>query len=436
MNVADDGYSNPETREIEEKDDIFDLENCRKINKTEGGEHDSKTKADNVRENVVFLADIAVDIKPDVSTRREAEEHGSTSELNSNSDCELDRENSRTSGLTSNSEDEFVDATEEMEEGTSEQSDLSLVPKAVSYKSVSSQQCFDDTIKYEQPLDPQRYGGHLSDRMSRESVWKELWYIAKPIPIRNQKRLFDDTKEAEKILHYFTQSQIKTITMLIMPTLLHAAYDKIAKCPESSLPFMKDRLLHFHQKLKDIQRYPKDDTENLHDIKSNIHDCELMISKYFSVRTKLAQHSPIVQKPDTPKKISELEKRTRRKCSKLSADTLKTNAEQPVDEEHLLEQLLSAEVEVGGAARSNLGIVLQRLFHAQQVAAIKPAQPPSAQPRQVPILPLPVGREYILQTVTKHPSPASRDCPQRMFVAVSNSEFRMAFANSSDKKFL
>jgi len=32
------------------------------------------------------------------------------------------------------------------------------------------------------------------------SVWVEVWQNARPVPARRQRRLFDDTKEAEKVV--------------------------------------------------------------------------------------------------------------------------------------------------------------------------------------------------------------------------------------------
>ena len=42
--------------------------------------------------------------------------------------------------------------------------------------------------------------GHLSLRMQIPgNMWVEVWQTARPVPARRQKRLFDDTKEAEKV---------------------------------------------------------------------------------------------------------------------------------------------------------------------------------------------------------------------------------------------
>ena len=32
------------------------------------------------------------------------------------------------------------------------------------------------------------------------NMWVEMWDMARPVPAKRQKRLFDDTREAEKVL--------------------------------------------------------------------------------------------------------------------------------------------------------------------------------------------------------------------------------------------
>ena len=44
------------------------------------------------------------------------------------------------------------------------------------------------------------FPGQLSQRMQIPgNMWLEVWQSAKPVPCRRQRRLFDDTKEAEKV---------------------------------------------------------------------------------------------------------------------------------------------------------------------------------------------------------------------------------------------
>ena len=49
----------------------------------------------------------------------------------------------------------------------------------------------------------------LSGRMKIPgNIWSEVWKTAKPVPSRRQKRLFDDTKEAENVkTHLFKKSK-------------------------------------------------------------------------------------------------------------------------------------------------------------------------------------------------------------------------------------
>lgn len=45
--------------------------------------------------------------------------------------------------------------------------------------------------------------GALSQRMQLEgNIWMEMWQHSTPVPAHRQKRLFDDTKEAEKVLQF------------------------------------------------------------------------------------------------------------------------------------------------------------------------------------------------------------------------------------------
>ncbi len=46
-------------------------------------------------------------------------------------------------------------------------------------------------------------GGHLSARMETlDNFWRETWLSAKSVPVTRQKRLFNESKEAEKVANY------------------------------------------------------------------------------------------------------------------------------------------------------------------------------------------------------------------------------------------
>lgn len=55
------------------------------------------------------------------------------------------------------------------------------------------------------------------------NMWVENWDNATPIPAYKQKRLFDDTKEAEKVLHWLSGLKPSELILMILPSLIHSA---------------------------------------------------------------------------------------------------------------------------------------------------------------------------------------------------------------------
>ena len=47
--------------------------------------------------------------------------------------------------------------------------------------------------------------------------------MAEPLPAHRQKRLFNDTREAEKILHYLAELKVAELSLLTLPVLMHCA---------------------------------------------------------------------------------------------------------------------------------------------------------------------------------------------------------------------
>lgn len=55
------------------------------------------------------------------------------------------------------------------------------------------------------------------------NTWQTVWKSAKAVPARRQKRLFDDTKEAEKVLHFFESQTLGQICQMTVAPLFHSA---------------------------------------------------------------------------------------------------------------------------------------------------------------------------------------------------------------------
>ena len=61
------------------------------------------------------------------------------------------------------------------------------------------------------------------------NIWVTRWDEARPIPIHRQKRLFDDTKEAEKVLHHLAALTPGELTVMLLPVILHCSITALQK---------------------------------------------------------------------------------------------------------------------------------------------------------------------------------------------------------------
>lgn len=68
----------------------------------------------------------------------------------------------------------------------------------------------------------------LSVRMTTEgNTWQKVWQKAQPVPVARQRRLFDDTNEALKVLHYLETRNMSEIYALSVLPALHTAILKV-----------------------------------------------------------------------------------------------------------------------------------------------------------------------------------------------------------------
>ena len=84
------------------------------------------------------------------------------------------------------------------------------------------------------------------------NMWLDVWEASKPVPARRQKRLFDDTKEAEKVLHYLESQEPSMIGKLLMPTLIHATVCRLLQEQKEELTVLPDafkRIVKFAERL-------------------------------------------------------------------------------------------------------------------------------------------------------------------------------------------
>ncbi|XP_014028939.1 rab3 GTPase-activating protein catalytic subunit isoform X1 [Salmo salar] len=269
--------------------------------------------------------------------------------------------------------------------------------------------------------------GDLSARMKIPgNMWMEAWATAKTTPARRQRRLFDDTKEAEKVLHYLAVQKPADLTRHLLPCILHAAILK-EKEEESVEDILSARkaIQQATSHASKLLRHPSPDYKKLEDVITQLIAVETVIARSRSLKAKFG-----IGKAEQGDNTEDLE----RFVSSL--------LEEP-------------EVSVIGAGRGPAGSIIHKLFvSAQRLADYSSDEAALLAPldedtgrgggaddkkpmggASVPDFPPPAGREILLRTCVPRPAPYSKALPQRLFCVLMREDFRLAGAFSSDTSF-
>uniref|UniRef100_A0A3B3CJN1 Rab3 GTPase-activating protein catalytic subunit n=1 Tax=Oryzias melastigma TaxID=30732 RepID=A0A3B3CJN1_ORYME len=235
--------------------------------------------------------------------------------------------------------------------------------------------------------------GELSTRMKiTGNMWVEAWETARVTPARRQKRLFDDTKEAEKVLHYFAMQKPGDVASHLFPCVINAALLKLKQEGEASL----NKKFCFFFNAFCLQEFMK-----------QLAGMETAIAQARSLKAKFTFDSEDQNESESDFCVS---------CRFVSS---------------LLEE---PEVEVTGAGQGPAGRIIHRLFlNAQQAALLPSSEDDMGGDKKD--FPSPAGREILLRTCVPRPAPYSRALPQRLFCVLMREEFRLAGAFSSDTSF-
>nr|XP_048299724.1 rab3 GTPase-activating protein catalytic subunit isoform X3 [Myodes glareolus] len=265
--------------------------------------------------------------------------------------------------------------------------------------------------------------GELSARMKIPSnMWVEAWETAKPIPARRQRRLFDDTREAEKVLHYLAMQKPADLARHLLPCVIHAAVLKV-KEEESleNIPSVKKIIKQIIAHSSKVLHFPNPEDKKLEEIILQITNVEAIIARARSLKAKFGTE----------------------KCEQ---------EEEKEDLERFVSCLLEhPEVSVTGAGQGHAGRIIHKLFvnaqrlteSSDEAAAValpeeelkRSGYPEERRQNSVSDFPPPVGRELILRATVPRPAPYSNSLPQRMYSVLTKEDFRLAGAFSSDTSF-
>lgn len=109
-----------------------------------------------------------------------------------------------------------------------------------SFKAANPNCVIEDFVRWYSPRDWVEYEEKIVDPITKEetvvkkyelssrmkipgNIWIEVWKSAKPVPVRRQKRLFDDTKEAENVFEWLQSLNIGQIVEQTLPILFYSA---------------------------------------------------------------------------------------------------------------------------------------------------------------------------------------------------------------------
>ncbi|XP_068923922.1 rab3 GTPase-activating protein catalytic subunit [Petaurus breviceps papuanus] len=258
--------------------------------------------------------------------------------------------------------------------------------------------------------------GELSARMKIPSnMWVEAWETAKPVPARRQRRLFDDTREAEKVLHYLAVQKPADLARHLLPCVIHAAVLKVKEEETlENISSVKKIIKQIISHSSKVLRFPNPEDKKLEEIIHQITNVEATIARARSLKAKFGTE----------------------KCEQ---------EEEKEDLERFVSCLLEQpEVSVIGAGRGHAGSIIHKLFvNAQRAASMAPVEEElkrtsSSEERRQSSgsdFPAPAGRELILRTTVPRPAPYSKALPQRMYSVLTKEDFRLAGAFSADTSF-
>ncbi|XP_020283116.1 rab3 GTPase-activating protein catalytic subunit [Pseudomyrmex gracilis] len=294
----------------------------------------------------------------------------------------------------------------------------SLLSDMESFKAANPGAVLEDFIRWYSPRDwideegVDEWGqgaGHLSARMMiPDNPWSTTWASAQPVPAHRQKRLFDDTREAEKVLHYLCSQRVGQIAQLLLPNLTHAALYTLSLQKQEALPNLPDVAQSILNKLQIATKPIHQKLQLYEDITRDLESVEALVAQVNSLQHKLGGNN------DSKELTS-----------------------------FLIQLMRGKEVSVPGGSRGDIGTRIITMFHDAQKAAnmmtsvgnSNDATDAAGDGRQK-MFPEPSCKEFILRTIIPRPSPASTPQPQRLYACLKRDDICLAGFFSEDTTFL
>ncbi|XP_076182491.1 RAB3 GTPase activating protein subunit 1 isoform X2 [Ptiloglossa arizonensis] len=293
----------------------------------------------------------------------------------------------------------------------------SLLSDMESFKAANPGAVMEDFIRWYSPRDwiedegMDEWGqpkGHLSARMLiPDNPWITTWTSAQFVPAHRQKRMFDDTKEARKVLDYLNAKRIGQISELLLPVLTHAALYTLSQQKQDALPNLPDVTRSILTKLQYATK-PLQQNINLYkEIIRDIEGVEVLVAQVNSLQHKLGDK-------DDSKEFTSF----------------------------LIQLMRGKEVAVPGGNRGNIGGRIKTMFQEAQKAALaitslnSDSESENIEDGKYKTFPEPSCKEFILRTITPRPSSTATPQPQRLYACLKRDYIRLAGSFSEDTTFI
>ena len=269
--------------------------------------------------------------------------------------------------------------------------------------------------------------------LSPGNLWNELWRVAKPVVAWRQKRLFDDTKEAEKILHHFSSLPPAQVALLLLPAIFHAsAYRLLEELADSAdLPDVSDTCRQLVSKIGqiarhwplDLHRYEVGNPKLPGRLFFSNPDSFVFISGTFAVAT--ARRAALVAVQVAPSQTGRLSRRGQL-CHETDERTERRSTSGRISHSGwCCPTSSSAALGRKWNDKSTLSVFLNLFL------LLKNDGSPGSSSRQ----PVPSKKEFVLRTRARRPGPGSESSCQRMYCCVEKDSFRIAVAFTEDTTF-
>lgn len=290
----------------------------------------------------------------------------------------------------------------------------SLLSDMESFKAANPGSVLEDFIRWYSPRDwieeegTDEWGqpkGHLSSRMLiSDNTWVQMWETAKPVPANRQKRLFDDTREAEKVLHFLDSRNISQIVDLLLPVLLHAVIQRLIDESEVVGKKSSDNTAMLKQLVKTAERLSREPSVAQRRL-------EIFVQEVTALELKISLANSLHYK-------------------------FNPSCECKENVSVFVAKLLSGEeIEIDGCKNSEIGEQVIKLFSAGQKALNIVAHDYQEESKVLGGFPRETTKEVVMKVSAVRPAACSARCPQFLRAIMSKNEFRLCGAFSEDMVF-